>query len=384
MTESELQVLKNKISFILKDITNLSQSEYQGLDITNMMRTPCEKELKPYYLIFLLLVSLLGYGYSGEEEKISFTIPIKYKGNIFLLQHRKLGMALLTFNGTPKANSLEVTKLINKAISKAKPFFDYYANGISQTNNLNVINNSNLFFNRLLFQLELYKQKVKERESFTEKFPSSTDDILDDFVSYFNQANVLQREQNWLAISVIEAFFSFSEHTFVHSAILQGQLLTKKDVAQLAVGEWKDKFTKCIDIEVPKNRAFYDKLIALKEQIRNHLTHGAFGKNNEAFQIHSPVGAIPMILSPATRMFSIGENLMFTDEDAISLIEGFIEYYWNSNNFIENIYIQSGLPTILTFALDNTYRDAMSSIESMEQFTNYLSNEFCNSVNMDW
>ncbi|UTH26032.1 hypothetical protein L0F67_03480 [Actinobacillus suis] len=192
------------------------------------------------------------------------------------------------------------------------------------------------------------------------------------------------KRKNWLAISVIDAFFSFTEHVFIHSAILQGKLQTKQEIAQLTVSEWKDKFKRCIDISVPKNRDFYDKLSLLKDQIRNHLTHGAFGKNNEAFQIHSPVGAIPMLISPTTSMFSVGENLKFTDEEAIKIIEEFIEYYWGSKNFIENIYIQSGLPAVLTFALDSTYKRAMVSLDEMENFTHYLSEEFCNSMNMDW
>lgn len=384
MTESELQALKNKISLILKDISNLSESEYQAIEQGKMIRTPYEKELKPYYLIFLLFVSFLGYGYSGKEEKVSFTIPIKYKGNVFLLQHRKLGMALLSFSGVPKDDCLSVVKLINKAINKVKPFFDYYANETSNANSLNVINNSIPFFDRLCFQLELYKQKVKEKEEFTTRPINNTNDVLADIMSKYNQENTLEREKNWLAISVIDAFFSFTEHVFIHAAILQGKLLTKQEVAQLTVSEWKDKFKKCIDISVPKNRDFYDKLSLLKDQIRNYLTHGAFGKNNEAFQIHSPVGAIPMLLSPITSMFSIGENLRFTDEEVIKTIEEFLEYYWNSENFIENIYIQSGLPTVLTFALDNTYKSAMVSLDEMENFTYYLSEKFCNSMNMDW
>lgn len=91
-----------------------------------------------------------------------------------------------------------------------------------------------------------------------------------------------------------------------------------------------------------------------------------------------------MVLSPITADFSISENLSFTDDKIIKILEEFIEYYWEQDNFIETIYIKSGLPTILTFSLDNTYQEAMSSNEKMELFTNHLSEIYCNSLNMDW
>ena len=161
MNASQLQGLKSKISNILSDISSISYTEYQELNRDRMNRTSPEKDLKPYYLIYLLFVELLDFSYSGEEEKISFTIPIKYKENTFLLQHRKLGMALLSTNKSLESDSKKIVKLVNKAIDKAKPFFDYYANKASNANELNIINNSLAFYDRYNFQLELYKRKLK-------------------------------------------------------------------------------------------------------------------------------------------------------------------------------------------------------------------------------
>jgi hypothetical protein len=79
MNASQLQGLKSKISNILSDISSISYTEYKELNLDRMNRTSPEKDLKPYYLIYLLFVELLDFPYSGEEEKISFTIPIKYK-----------------------------------------------------------------------------------------------------------------------------------------------------------------------------------------------------------------------------------------------------------------------------------------------------------------
>jgi len=200
----------------------------------------------------------------------------------------------------------------------------------------------------------------------------------------YNYINTLTKERRWLAISVIDAFFSFTEHIFIHSAIIQGKLSNKAEIAKLTLSEWKEKFKCCIDISLPENLKIFNRLLSIKDNVRNYLTHGAFGKNNEVYQIHSPIGAMPMVLSPITADFSISENLSFTDDKIIKILEEFIEYYWEQDNFIETIYIKSGLPTILTFSLDNTYQKAMISNEEMELFTNHLSEIYCNSLNMDW
>lgn len=386
MNTSQLQGLKSKISNILSDISSISYTEYQELNRDRMNRTSPEKDLKPYYLIYLLFVELLDFSYSGEEEKISFTIPIKYKENTFLLQHRKLGMALLSTNKSLESDSKKIVKLVNKAIDKAKPFFDYYANKASNANALNIINNSLAFYDRYNFQLELYKRKLKELTNYSNQktIESGLDDPISDFVNRHNHINLLQREKKWIAISVIDSFFSLTEHIFIHASIIQGKLLTKSEIAKLTISEWKEKFKKCIDISIPYNLEIFNKLLCIKNNVRNHLAHGAFGKNNESFQIHSPVGAIPMVLSPTTSKFSIGENLKFTDDQIIKILEEFIEYYWEKNNFIETIYIRSGLPTILTFALDETYKNAMISVHEMESFTKYISEMCDNAANMDW
>lgn len=384
MNASQLQGLRSKISNILSDISSIPHTEYKKLNLYRMNRTSSEKDLKPYYLIYLLFVELLDFYYSGNEEKISFTIPIKYKNNIFLLQHRKLGMALLSDDSRLEDQAKELVKLINKAINKAKPFFAYYANEVSNSNDLNIINHSLSFYSRYKFQLNLYHQKSNKLLNIGSIPLEKDSNWLLNAMNRYNYINTLTKERRWLAISVIDAFFSFTEHIFIHSAIIQGKLSNKAEIAKLTLSEWKEKFKRCIDISLPENLKIFNRLLSIKDNVRNYLTHGAFGKNNEVYQIHSPIGAMPMVLSPITADFSISENLSFTDDKIIKILEEFIEYYWEQDNFIETIYIKSGLPTILTFSLDNTYQKAMISNEEMELFTNHLSEIYCNSLNMDW
>ena len=173
---------------------------------------------------------------------------------------------------------------------------------------------------------------------------------------------------------------------FIHAAILKGLLLTGEDVANLADKDWASKFKSCLDIQDQDVKLHYDLLVAIKRQIRNYVAHGAFGKNGEAFQIHSGAGAVPLLMphQKGSSRFSMQSGIEFKEEDAIKAVEDFMNFYWDSKNFPEMIYIQSSLPTILPYASDSTYSKAMTSIEDMESFVEYLTGVHDNAANMDW
>jgi hypothetical protein len=80
-----------------------------------------------------------------------------------------------------------------------------------------------------------------------------------------------------------------------------------------------------------------------------------------------------------------GVGLDFNDEAALDLIERFITHLWSGARAPARIYIQeSGLPLILTYASNGTYRKAMQSLPDMESFTDALAHEFDLSANMDF
>ena len=61
--------------------------------------------------------------------------------------------------------------------------------------------------------------------------------------SYSMPAFGLSREEAWLGIASVDAFFSWTEHVSIQIAILQGKLKTGEEVANLAMAmaEWADK-----------------------------------------------------------------------------------------------------------------------------------------------
>ena len=60
-------------------------------------------------------------------------------------------------------------------------------------------------------------------------------------------------------------------------------------------------------------------------------------------------------------------------------------HLWSGERAPAKLYIQeSGLPLILTYALDGSYARAMQSVEKMNKFVEKLSHEFERFANMDF
>ncbi len=384
---NDIEILRRKVEKILDPIASAVEKGTRAEKdfLFTPSRTEAGRSLPPYYLVYFLFVDLLGYKNLGQFEKVAWSIPIDYDGTAYLLEHRKFGMGLFASNKENRESECqEIAKKINKAVRVAHPYFEWVANEAAKRSDLNVLNHSLRLHDRYVFLVNEYKKKMQEANSRKDERIrieySNTSWGIE--IPYY----ALKNESEWLAISAIDAFYSFTEHIFIHASILKGLLLTGEDVANLADKDWASKFKSCLDIQEQDVKVHYDQLISIKRQIRNYVAHGAFGKNGEAFQVHTGAGAVPLLMphQKGSSRFSMKSGIEFNEEEAIKAIEEFMSFYWESRMFPEVIYIQSSLPTILPYASDSTYTRAMASIEDMESFVEYLSRMHDDAANMDW
>ncbi len=383
----ELDRLRYRVQKILNPIASAVDkgTKAEKYFLFTADRTDAGRSLPPYFLVYFLFVDLLGYKNLGKFEKIAWSVPIDYNGTPYLLEHRKLGMGMFASNKeNQKSESQEIVRKIQKAVKVAQPYFEWVANEASKKSALNVLNHSFRLHNRYEFLLKEARRKGEEAlsrkdEKIRTQHSESSCSVR---IPYYE----LTREAKWLALSVIDAFYSFTEHVFIHAGILKGNLTTGKDVANMADKDWASKFKACLDIHDNSIKPHYDRLVEIKRQIRNYMTHGAFGKNGEAFQIHSGAGAVPLLMphQKGSSRFSIQNGTEFEEEGALKAIREFMQFYWESKNFPEAIYIKSTLPSILSYATDSTYSDAMVSAEDMETFVDYLTGVHERAENMDW
>ncbi len=374
-----------------------SEIEMRGLMLSS--RTEGGRTLPEYYLVYFLLVDLLGFPHLGQWEKVAWTVPVRYRGRLYGVEHRKMGLGIFAptldpnarMSGRPsaetEADAREIAALIIEAVTVAQPYFEWRAEQAASTSQLNVLNNSDWLFERYEFFRDRFKalsaeaeQRKNEKKLTKETLGDGTTVTSGSFPSY-----TLRREAEWNAQAAVETFFSWTEHSFIHLAILQGQLHSGDDVAKLAEADWKTKFKAALDISNNETKKHYDSLLDLRAQLRNFMAHGAFGKRGEAFRFHSGAGAVPLLLTGSQKhRYSLTGKPAFDERTAISEIEQFIDHLWSGARLPARHYLFSSLPSILTLVSDGTYARAMQSEDDMKEFVEYLTHQFDNAANMDW
>ncbi|WP_300181689.1 hypothetical protein [uncultured Aliivibrio sp.] len=352
-------------------------------------RTDAGRQLPPYYLVYFLLHDLLGFRDLGQFEKVSWSIPINYNDKAFVIEHRKFGLGVFAYD--PKrdeSDAKEITKSIQKAVNVAKPYYEWLASEAVLSSNLNVKNNCSELFGRYQYLLSLYEKEQQEAISHKGEIHKKTTGIAYSLAAMYSQPySQSKQNSNWLAISAIEAFFSWTENLFVHIAIVARGVSDGERVANLAMSEWQEKFTSALDIGDKKAKKYFDELVLVRRQLRNFIAHGAFGKNGETFEFHSSVGAVSVIMphQKGKNKFSLVGELSFNEDEVIRLLREFIEYLWESDIEPAMYYVMdSYLPVILTMSKDGSYSRAMSSRRDMENFVEQLNYQFDRAANMDW
>ena len=371
MNETKVLQLKQNVSKVLFPIKQIDQSTNISKNACpNSVRTDGGIQLQEYYLVFFLLVELLEYKNSGQGEKVAWAIPIDYKGKLYSIEYRKMGLGIFA-DEKEDLNAEEICKKINKAIKVAEPYFEFIAKQQVNGSKLNVNNNCKILFDRYNYFVNIHTQMISK--------------IVDKHI--FD--NYLEKQQaSWIALSAIDAFYSWTEHVFIHIGILQEKIKTGLDVVQFVEMEWKDKFKKIIGFDNEEYKIIYDKLVEIKTQLRNFYAHGAFGKTGEAFSFHSKTGAVPVKLTSSIKnkkTYSLQGKKGFNEKDAIAIIDNFIDILWKNSRAPAKIYLMdSDLPVILSHANDGVYHDAMISEVNMTDFVGNLCRMFDDAANMYW
>jgi hypothetical protein len=222
-------------------------------------RSNAGRSLPPYYLVYFLLVKLLGFINLGRSEKVAWTIPVEINGTVLMVEYRKLGLGIFIKDAADEAAAAEATRRICAGVKAAKPYFASLAEAAAKGSALNVHNNAGELFDRLMYFCERYSEKSLEAEGKT--YESNENEVLQgsnfaDKLVMFSKLSQYRQEARWYAVAAIEAFYSWTEHVFILTAILQGRIATGEDVARVAGTEWKDKFKIALDIQNTNTKDF--------------------------------------------------------------------------------------------------------------------------------
>ncbi len=387
----DLQELRDKVLRTIHPIVPAGETtKADPKFLFSAERTDAGRDLPPYFLVYFLFVEFLNFRDLGQFEKIAWSVPIDFEGQAFLIEHRKMGLGVFARDAkTDEAQARRIVALIKRAVDMAGPFFRWLAEKAVQASELNVVNNTGWLFARYEYLRDQFREAAAEAlarkdERQIIKVPTENGRTV---TRSRILAIELRRKATWRAIAALDAFFSWTEHVFIHVAILTGRVTSGSDVAAMIESNWPDKLKRALDLSDRQTHILYDKLMAIRRQQRNYFAHGAFGKGGEAFRFHSGAGAVPVMLTdrPGRGRFSFFAEVDVEDEKAIATTEEFVSHLWSGAREPARLYIQDAeLPVILTYARDGTYAGAMRSMEEMNEFTMHLAQQIDNSANMDW
>jgi len=338
------------------------------------------------YLTYLLLVELMGYRNLGTFEKISWSVPLDVNGRPFLVEHRKFGLGIFVQNQSTDINiANQIANKINRACRKATPFFEWHAQQHLKGVRLNVNNKSKHLFERYEYFLGLYSKVVRNTPKLEQMSLSLAKPTHRSLLHQFEKYMMKKNSTEWLALATIDAFFSWTEHVFIHIAIMRGSVFSGEEVAWMATEDWAKKFKNAIDLDDRMAKRYFDQLVVIRKQLRNFVAHGAFGKNGEAFQFHSPIGAIPVTLSDGHPTLKLTGGTDIDDRKALKTIKDFISFLWSGERTLMKMYIQdTDLPLRPAQAKFGEYAAAMKSRASMKAYIKDLQRAEDKARNMDF
>lgn len=350
-------------------------------------RTSAGYDLPPYYLVYFLLADLLDFPVLGQQEKVAWSIVLLYEDRVYVVEHRKLGFGIFAKDKDDPSVPLIVSSL-KKAVGLALPYYRNRAETALSSSRINLLQKSHHLLERFEYLLQVFETQLAAalaQKDVLIKAPA--EGPLGTAVQYSHPYYELRRQAEWIATAAIEAFFSWTEHFFIHLALFHGSITTGNDVAALAAADWSAKYKAALNLQQPDCKSFYDRLLHLRRQVRNFVGHGAFGKDGEAFHFHSPVGAIPVYLrwEENHSTISMHEDLSYDEETAIALLKDFVAFVRSGPYATASQYINdSHLDTLLTYVTDGTYLSALKSPEAMEQLIERMHYVNDMHANMDW
>lgn len=356
---------------------------------------PHDLQIYSPFIVFIIFVYLKGFKFHGKEEKVAWTIPIKYKGKPFILTHRKFGFRIISNYESDEIKQLGIEAMtqIKKVIPYAETLFEPFvkeqvAKGkITLENQYRAIKSRYEFFRKKATS-EFKKAKPAKTKRKVKK--QEVKGILTEMISTHNSSTKYWAAGNNYATAMLDSYFCLIEHSFVLLLpFLQHINIDEIDLEKFIGENWKQKLKLVIPLSGDKEALqLFERLDKIKEELRNPLTHGYFLKEGNSFYVHTPnLGAIPMSLTNRNNHFHYGfysiQNLNF--EKICKCFDDFDKLIKSKKTTkFGMLYIEAGLD--IAFDKDSSvrYQSAMTTIDHFKKFIWYEAMQQDNAANMDW
>jgi hypothetical protein len=381
------QELINALRYCLKDFGS-DVAAFKSATFMREERLHIPENLNPpAYIVFLMFVYLLGYKYSGREEKVAWTIPVTYKSTPFLLSDRKFGFRILAIKGTSPTQEVLNEMLIQ--LKRGTLIADRILQPLFQEQLQKggfVIANSYI---KLTSMYDFFRRKAKQAYNRKPRKPKVHKQNKEGIpLSWSSYPFEFEFQGFYYTVAMIDAFFSRLENLLVFSIPFVELAREVSSYTAFISLPWADKYKHIFTLKnnLPALKQ-YEKLRDIKEKYRNPISHGFFQKDNASIFIQMPmVGAVPLNLS------MIKNNLHFslipiskdTYYEICASFDSFEDFLRSSSLKYALLYAEAGFDVAFDSHSIAKYREACRSEEEFEMFIEATSHYTDMCMNMDW
>jgi hypothetical protein len=401
--EKKSKKIQELFDFFLKDFEQDSDPRVIMIPLGEHTQTvqeyrielPPKLEIYHPFIVFIIFVYLKKFKFFSKEEKVAWTIPIKYKGTPFILTHRKFGFRIISHYEIDEIKSLgiEAMSLINKTIPYAEVLFEPFVKEQVTKGKITLDNQYQAIKSRYLF----FRKKAKSafRKAKTNKVKRETkkkeiNGILTEIISTHNSSIKHWAAGNNFATAMLDSYFCLIEHTFVLLLPFLPHVNIEQTDLEAFIGEnWKQKLKIVIPLTGDKEALqLFERLDKIKEELRNPLTHGYFLKDGNSFYVHTPnLGAIPMTLTNRNNHLRYGfysiHNINF--ENICKCFDDFDKFLRaRKSTKFGMLYVEKGLGIAFDNESSKMYQAAMTTVKNFDEFIWYEMMQQDNATNMDW
>ena len=383
--------LQKKLDLKLKDFAPDQDANKNWSDLSKWNPVELKPESVPSpYIVYIIFVVLKDYSHGGRWEKVAWEIPIQYKGEAFMLSHRKFGFQIQSVDGTLEQAQLaqEAIFKIGKATSVAEDLLQPMIRSQIDLGEITLVND----YHHLRARYEYFRACANEQLAEVREPKIIVDDSLTihenlnaKFASY-NRGIKRKQRAGYYAMSMIDAYFSLLEHIlvlvkpFVH---LKG---TESSLADFIRSNWGSKFKAIFNTgSNPSANQIYSSLLSIKETYRNPSAHGNFLKQGGSLYVHIPrVGAVPMHMSKSKDDIRYSFRSEQELADVCSILDAVDAFLESSITSFGMIYVKSGAEVAYDTQSKKKYAVSMIDKATFEQFVDQVCREIDDNTNMDW
>lgn len=358
---------------------------------------PVDLRIYSPFIVFIILVHLKKFPFLGKEEKVAWSIPIKFKGTAFLLSHRKFGFRIIANNNSEETMKMgiEAMQQLQRAIPYAEVLYEPTVREITKKGNITLKNQFIAIQSRYRFFREAAAKEYNKAEKLLKSPPRKSSKEIKSFLEkgFMISPNTFYKHRSAgdnNATAMLDSYFCLIEHVFVLFIPFIPQLKDKEMDLDKFIGlNWKEKLKSILPISTNiEAQKLYERLYGIKENLRNPLTHGYFLRDGNSFYVHAPdIGAIPLALTKRDRKIHYGFSSMghLTFKEICKCFDDFDAFLAN-NEFMKFGYafVKSGLDIFFDKTSVGAYHSKMTSMIEFEELIQYFGMEQDNAANMDW